>query len=223
MTDSEDDVPQLSASTLAALQEYYTEFQERQDQLTKMMTKGRVNLEENDIDNLNLSEDWQLSQFWYDDETVDVIVRGALQGTEADGKIALISCPTLYKSLKRQAGGRTVTLFEYDTRFSMYGADFVSYDYKSPLNLPREMSSMYDLVIADPPFLSEECLTKTAVTMKFLTKRNIVLCTGAVMEELAGRLLDVHKCRFEPHHRNNLANEFYCYSNFDFDKSVQLH
>ncbi|XP_063984735.1 EEF1A lysine methyltransferase 1 [Diachasmimorpha longicaudata] len=221
MTDSDDEVPQLSAATLAALQEYYTECQERDDQIHQIMNDDHINLRQDETDNVIFGEDWQLSQFWYDDETVDALVKGAIEATEVDGKIGLISCPTLYKSLKRQAGDRTVTLFEYDTRFSIFGKDFVRYDYKSPLNLPRDMSSMYDLIIADPPFLSEECLTKTAVTMKFLTKRNLVLCTGAVMEDLAERLLDLKKCKFEPHHKNNLANEFYCYSNFNFDKLLQ--
>lgn len=71
-----------------------------------------------------------------------------------------------------------VTLFEYDQRFATYGTDFILYDYKSPLAIPRDKSSHYDIVLADPPFLSEECLTKTAVTVKFLTKGKILLCTG---------------------------------------------
>lgn len=71
-----------------------------------------------------------------------------------------------------------VTLLEYDSRFEIFGEDFIEYDYKFPLDVPRNILRQFDLVIADPPFLSEECLTKTAVTMKFLTKKNIVLCTG---------------------------------------------
>lgn len=69
-------------------------------------------------------------------------------------------------------------LFEYDSRFKIFGADFIQYDYKFPLDIPRDMSGHFDLVIADPPFLSEECLTKMAVAIKFLTKKNIVFCTG---------------------------------------------
>lgn len=71
-----------------------------------------------------------------------------------------------------------VTLFEYDKRFSSYGQDFIFYDYKSPLSIPREKSNYYDIVLADPPFLSEECLTKTSVTIRYLSKNKIVLCTG---------------------------------------------
>jgi hypothetical protein len=37
------------------------------------------------------------------------------------------------------------------------------------------------------------------------------------MEELAKNLLDVRKCEFEPRHKNNLANEFCCYANYDID------
>lgn len=72
----------------------------------------------------------------------------------------------------------TVTLFEYDQRFKAFGPNYVPYDYKFPLDVPRDLSNSYDLVVADPPFLSDECLTKTAITIKFLTKRDIVLCTG---------------------------------------------
>ena len=38
------------------------------------------------------------------------------------------------------------------------------------------------------------------------------------MNDLAEKLLGVKKCEFIPHHKNNLANEFWCYSNFNFDK-----
>lgn len=71
-----------------------------------------------------------------------------------------------------------VTLLEHDKRFAVYREDFIFYDYKNPLDIPRELASLYDIVIMDPPFLSEECLTKTAVTAKYLAKGKIVLCTG---------------------------------------------
>ena len=76
-----------------------------------------------------------------------------------------------------------MTLFEYDERFSAFGSDFVSYDYKDPLNFPHKLIESYDLVIADPPFLSEECLTKTASTIKSLTKGKILICTGEYLEK----------------------------------------
>ncbi|KOC59076.1 N(6)-adenine-specific DNA methyltransferase 2 [Habropoda laboriosa] len=212
MIESNDDDLQLCPVTLAALNEFLKEKEEREKQL-------KHNLENQTLD-IAFDENWQLSQFWYDEKTVDTLVKGAINCTESNGRIALISCPTLYSKLKKNAGERQVTLFEYDKRFEVYGSDFVPYNYKFPSDIPRDMSNLYDLVIADPPFLSDECLTKTALTIQFLTKKKIVLCTGAIMGELAERLLDVKICNFIPHHQNNLANEFYCYSNFDFDKML---
>lgn len=71
-----------------------------------------------------------------------------------------------------------VTLFEYDKRFNVYGKDYIFYDYNTPLNLPDHLLNYYDLVIADPPFLSKECLEKTANTINFLTKEKVILNTG---------------------------------------------
>ncbi|XP_076289872.1 EEF1A lysine methyltransferase 1 [Lasioglossum baleicum] len=214
MSISDDDDLQLCPTTLAALNEFLKEKEERENQLECIS-------ESQNVDNICFDENWQLSQFWYDDNTTDTLVKGAINSTNSDGKIALISCPTLYSKLKKVCGKRQVTLFEYDKRFKVFGSDYVPYDYKFPLDLERNKAGYYDLVIADPPFLSDECLTKTALTIKFLTKKNIVLCTGAVMAELAERLLDVKICNFVPHHQNNLANEFYCYSNFDFDEILK--
>ncbi|XP_029038985.2 EEF1A lysine methyltransferase 1 [Osmia bicornis bicornis] len=213
MSDNSDDDLQLCPTTLAALNEFLKEKEEREKQL-------KHNLESQTL-NITFDENWQLSQFWYDEETINTLVKGAINSTKLNEKIALISCPSLYNALKKNTSGQQVTLFEYDERFKVFGSDFIPYNYKFPLNIARDMSNSYDLVIADPPFLSDECLTKTAVTIKFLAKKNIVLCTGAVMSELAERLLNVTVCNFIPHHRNNLANEFYCYSNFNFDEALK--
>lgn len=108
-------------------------------------------------------------------------------------------------------------LLEYDRRFECHD-DFVFYDYKEPLKLPDNLQSRScDIVIIDPPFLSEECLTKAATTAKHLAKDKIILCTGAVMEDVAKQLLDVVPTSFVPKHSNNLANEFRCFINYCSD------
>ena len=67
---------------------------------------------------------------------------------------------------------------EFDERFKIFGDDFVFYDYKEPLKLEPELKKKFDVVIADPPFLSDECLTKMAISMRFLSKEKLILCTG---------------------------------------------
>ncbi|XP_054269060.1 EEF1A lysine methyltransferase 1 [Macrosteles quadrilineatus] len=212
MAEEEDEV-QLSAETMKALQEFLQEQSDREIKI-KEITEQR---DKNNVSSLTFGEDWQLSQFWYSDETAISLAKVAISVATSSGRIALISCPTLYRHIKSLAPEIKVSLFEFDQRFSVFGEDFFLYDYRSPLDIPRDFASQFDIVVMDPPFLSEECLTKTAVTAKFLAKDKIILCTGSVMEDLARRLLDMKKCLFEPKHQNNLANEFCCYSNFNFD------
>ena len=70
-------------------------------------------------------------------------------------------------------------LFEYDKRFSIYGDNFTYYDYNSPLDIQSSIKECsFDIVFADPPFLSEECLSKVTKTIKYLAKGKIILCTG---------------------------------------------
>lgn len=93
-------------------------------------------------------------------------------------RIVCISCPTLYRKLKDMSCPNGTKLLEFDTRFSCYGDDYVFYDYKDPLALPKDWKGTFDVVVVDPPFLSEECLSKAAETVKFLEPKFIVLCTG---------------------------------------------
>lgn len=212
MSDSEDDVPQLSAATLAALQDFYAE-------------SGRTGLEQNSIKNDKFCvgavvEDWGMSQFWYSEDTAIRLAEEVMQQAGEHGRIACISAPSVYQKLKQLESTRSdsvsAVLLEFDRRFAAYGDEFVFYDYNNPLCLPEDLlPQSFDFVIADPPYLSEECLSKVALTIKHLTKGKILLCTGAIMEELAGKLMDLKMCSFLPKHNHNLANEFRCYVNYE--------
>ena len=130
-------------------------------------------------------------------------------------RIACISCPTLYLKLKEMRPHKCeLILLEYDLRFQAHEG-FIFYDYSEPLKLPAELESKScDVVIVDPPFLSEECLSKAAITARHLAKEKVILCTGAVMEDTARRELNVIPTNFVPHHTSNLANEFRCFVNY---------
>nr|CAH7740797.1 unnamed protein product [Callosobruchus chinensis] len=92
-TDEVDDgVPQLAAETFAALQVFYLEQENRSKQLDiGSLTNGDVTLDES----------WQLSQFWYDN-TIEFLVNVALKSVGPEAKIALISCPMLYKKMRQK-------------------------------------------------------------------------------------------------------------------------
>ncbi|KAL0615245.1 EEF1A lysine methyltransferase 1, partial [Plecturocebus cupreus] len=159
----------------------------------------------------------QLSQFWYSQETALRLAQEAIAAVGEGGRIACVSAPSVYQKLREMCREDfSVYIFEYDKRFAMYGEEFIFYDYNNPLGLPERIAAhSFDIVIADPPYLSEECLRKTSETIKYLTQGKILLCTGAVMEEQAAELLGVKMCTFIPKHTRNLANEFRCYVNYD--------
>ncbi|XP_053564498.1 EEF1A lysine methyltransferase 1 [Bombina bombina] len=215
-SDEDDGVPQLSAHTLAALQEFYNEQQQQAS------VKSEPGFDKFSVG--SVEENWQLSQFWYCDETALCLAKEALEASGENGRIACVSAPSIYQKLKGLiAENVSVRLLEYDKRFSVYGEDFVFYDYNEPLNLPESLQPhSFDIVIADPPYLSEECLHKTAETIKYLTKEKILLCTGAVMEDLASKILGLKICKFIPKHTRSLANEFRCYANYDLGLDHQL-
>ncbi len=170
----------LSASTFAALSDFYAE-QDKRDQRRAEILQAASDSSPDDLTIDSFTEDWQLSQFWYDDDTADKLADECVRAAGEGGSIACISCPTLFLAIRKkypQLGSR-LKLFEFDKRFASLGPDlFVFYDYNSPLDIPRDLRESFDVVFADPPFLSEECLTKTAVTIKFLAKKHIVLCSG---------------------------------------------
>ncbi|XP_054164380.1 EEF1A lysine methyltransferase 1-like [Oppia nitens] len=212
----------LSEHTLNALKEFYTETYAKQNSGNK---------EETDFE-----ENWQLSQFWYSEETAnylsdEVIHALNLQSSHESEKmteksIACISCPTLFDCLYRKLIKDSINqsikliLFEFDKRFQMkYPSNYVFYDYNQPLDnsfIDRFTERSFDVVIADPPFLSDECLRKTSETINYLANDKILLCTGSVMRHTIDECLHLQECHhFEPKHNRKLGNEFKCFSNFN--------
>ena len=147
------------------------------------------------------------------------------------GRIICISAPSAYTALHNQIHGTygaatedsftsslvmPPLLFEYDDRFGVFKSGFVRYDYNEPLAFPPDLCHSADTILVDPPFLADECLRKTAVTVKALMKpgTKIVLCTGAVMQATALDVLGVKRVGFQPQHANGLSNAFACYTNY---------
>jgi hypothetical protein len=93
---------QLDPSTLALLQEFYTERDEREKQFEDLKSKA-----EDDFDDASkplsmdlFTESWQDSQFWYKDETATILAEQLLDGVTEDSKIAVVSAPSVYIQLR---------------------------------------------------------------------------------------------------------------------------
>lgn len=189
---------------------------------------------DNNVKPLSMSafaEDWNASQFWYDDATATTLAEQLLDGANSSTRIAVVSAPSAFLQLKNllNAEGKPaderpqITLLEFDERFAVFKSEFVHYDFEHPTRLPVELKASFDRIICDPPFLSEDCQTKAALTVRWLAKSwdhdlKLIQCTGERMEDLMLKLygkVGLKTTDFEIIHAKGLSNEFRCYANFD--------
>lgn len=235
----EDDEIRLPSDTLKILEEFLKEKQEREAKEAEQ-SDNIEQFEENWVGNGNpiqILEDpesqllmklkfQQLSQFWYDDETKNTLATLCKRIIEeekwdlATTRIGLLSCPSAFASVK--AIGAETYIFEYDERFSNFGASFVHYDYNTAFEegVLDKYQGFFDIIIADPPFLAEECIEKLSKIVKRFSKKRtkVVLCSGLVVQEWSQKFLNLELCKWEPMHQRNLGNQFASYANFDLDR-----
>ena len=208
-----DDELALSSHALQALQEFLQEKTIQEERFKQLKDQAEVvHLEMTDF-----KEDWQLSQFWYDEETRKQLALEAIEQTFLDAFIGCISAPSAYLGLKKlETAQRSLFVFEFDKRFDVFGQEFVFYDFNAPLAFDDDLLGAFDFLVVDPPFLSDECWSKTSQTVKALLKPGgkILICTGQIMTEKVGKELNCALTDFEPKHQNGLANEFKCFINY---------
>ncbi|GER45749.1 N(6)-adenine-specific DNA methyltransferase 2 [Striga asiatica] len=206
--DDDDDLPVLSSHALEALKEFIAE-------------QSRDLAAADDAEDVALvAEDWRLSQFWYDRRTAETVAAevAALCETLSSPRVSCIACPTLYAYFKKIAPGVPAQLLEYDKRFEQYGTEFTFYDYNRPEDLPSPLKHSFPIIVADPPYLSQECLEKTAETIRFLSSPGesyILLLTGEVQKDLAAEVLGLRPCGFRPQHSSKLGNEFRLFTSYN--------
>ncbi|CAM9122194.1 unnamed protein product [Pylaiella littoralis] len=160
----------LSADTLAALTAHLAVKDAAEvEEADKEGTKGTL-----------VTEDFGLSQFWYDDDTQRAMAREVLREA-GGGRAAIISAPSVMNGIKLlksdgwtcgAGGGATVYIFEYDRRFDQaYPESFVFYDFNEPLAVPDELRGSVDYILMDPPYLNTECIGKFLETADVIARR----------------------------------------------------
>ncbi|KAI4121517.1 MAG: hypothetical protein LQ338_006314 [Usnochroma carphineum] len=230
LKENEDDIPKLSADTLAVLGDFYSERAQDEKRFEDLKAQMEQQQCETPLSMNMFSEDWNASQFWYSDDTATLLARQLIDGATTDTKIAIVSAPSAFIQVKNQLASASevpqITLLEFDQRFDVF-REFVHYDFQSPTKLPGDLKGKFDRVLCDPPFLSTDCQTKAALTVRWLSKKNAlkpqesssrwILCTGERMEELIHKLYPgIRTTTFRPRHaQDRLSNDFRCYANFE--------
>ncbi|KAI7493494.1 hypothetical protein KC367_g8604 [Hortaea werneckii] len=104
-----------------------------------------------------------------------------------------------------------------------------------PLRLPTEIKGRFDRIICGPPFLSDDCQTKIAMTIRYLAQSwsatpidevmadsglRFTAGTGAVTASLNQKLcsrINLQAMDLEPEHWNGLSDEWRRYADFERD------
>ncbi|KAF2085315.1 hypothetical protein K490DRAFT_67733 [Saccharata proteae CBS 121410] len=210
----DDNVPQLSANALGALQEFLGERDQRAKQFEDLRAAAEA-----DFDTTTATKP-------------EVLARQLLHGATDQTSIAVVSAPSVFIQLKNLLASNEYTicphivLLEFDQRFEVF-KEFVPYDFEYRDRLPPSLKGQFDRIICDPPFLSVDCQTKAALAVRWLSRSwtsspglRLIVCTGERMEELISKLYGkpgVRTTTFEVQHAKGLSNEFRCYSNFECD------
>ena len=220
---SDDDAPSLRPDTLAALHAFLAE---------KKAAAERESREADDAGpTLLTSEDWQLSQFWYSEDTCRFLAAEVGRCTRADGGgggaaepapapalAAFLSSPSAFKAYRAAYPAAPAALLEFDERFSCFGDAFHRYDYQTPLALPAALLGRCAVLMLDPPFLQRDCLAGFAESVRALAApgARILLATGAVQLRAARELLGLRPTNAAIEHESGrLSNPFKLFCNYD--------
>lgn len=234
--DGDDDPMVLSDHALAALAEFHSEQDAQVREFERVNSIAEAERSRNAPFDIELfTENWGRSQFWYTSETAELLAGELLAGTSANMNIAFVSTPSVFVAAKNILAKRPLEkrpilhLLEFDERFRVF-PEFVYYDYRRPFRLPVTLKGTADRVICDPPFLNEDCHTKVALTVSWVTKApdnvKVLMCTGERVQTLIWKLykrFGMRTTTFTPSHSRELGNEFLCYANFESSSWRWVH
>ena len=138
-----------------------------------------------------VSENFGFSQFWYDEETANVLAAEAMEGAKEAWKlsnaakinessetmlssgpsIACLMAPSAFRGLQVLKNTERAILFEFDKRFEkLYGESFTFFDVNHPRAIDKEFLHSFDFIIADPPHLNADCIARTHETISLLSR-----------------------------------------------------
>eukprot|EP01031_Cornospumella_fuschlensis_P035223 gene35223-42667_t len=113
-------------------------------------------------------ENEDFNQYWYSSKTIEAIVSEVVR---INGKTAFLSTPSLYFSLPEEQQAKS-SVFEYDRSWEN-DRGFVFYDFNKPEDVPAGLHQSFDVVVIDPPFITEDVWRKYAAAAKLLLKDGI--------------------------------------------------
>ncbi|KAI9844468.1 MAG: hypothetical protein M1837_005550 [Sclerophora amabilis] len=96
-----DDVPVLSTAAQAALKDFYSDQEARLKRFEDLKVQAEKDAVDVSISMEDFAEDWNASQFWYDEKTAVALAEELLEGSTDESRIACISAPSVFIQLKK--------------------------------------------------------------------------------------------------------------------------
>ncbi|CAN0266837.1 unnamed protein product [Hapterophycus canaliculatus] len=97
-------------------------------------------------------ENGNLNQYWYSKATIDAIA--AEVADFGSGGTAFLSTPSIFFSLDKDLRSKC-KVFDLDTKWAK-DPGFVLYDFSKPEDIPEALLGKFEMVVADPPFITRQ-------------------------------------------------------------------
>ena len=162
----------------------------------------------------NTSENADLNQYWYSEKTCKILCAAVKESISLKGgaraRVAFLSTPSLYFSLDEEYR-KQCTLFDIDTSL---GA--TSFDFNKPNDFDARLHHTFDVIVIDPPFISQSVWESYAATVALLGVKgdpHIICTTVEANALLMERLFKCKVTRFQPS-IPKLVYQYNTYTNF---------
>lgn len=162
------------------------------------------------------NENAELNQYWYSQKTCETLcnaVRESMSLKGASSRIAFLSTPSLFFSLSEEEQ-KQCTLFDFDNTWESC-SQFEFYDYNNPNKIDAKLHGKFDVIVIDPPFISQSVWESYATTTALLGAKegaHIIATTVEQNEVLMKSIFSCKRCIFQPS-IPSLVYQYNCYSN----------
>lgn len=227
----------LAPDTLAALQDFLSERQQKQEEFERLVASvDKQRGEKLSVEQFTklYGEDWQASQFWYAPAFAYALARSIRKlCVDVSTKVAFLSCPTAYVAFKYlYPDMQNVRLLEYDKRFDTFaGGEYCHWNLHDPThNLPVDFTSQTDIAIVDPPFLNKQTNEYVAQALRRLMRLDgkLILLTStslvSILPEVynAAPLGPLNETSIKVQHNSGIANAFAVWTSWKGGEGWQL-
>lgn len=163
-----------------------------------------------------------LNQYWYSQQTIKALV-DEIESGACGRRIAFLSTPSLYMSLKDEAYKENSVVFDYDTQWD-HLPNFRFFDFDQKIS-SADLFHSFDCAVVDPPFITKDVWSKYVDAIKTLLVASggrVILSTvgeneAFLRQELGNEIgKNLHKAEFMPAmHRAALPYQYSLFVNYN--------